>query len=346
MRILYAIQGTGNGHLSRSADLVRKLREMCEVDVLLSGIQVELKTDIEPMYRMHGMSFIFGERGGIDMLKTFKKNSIKRFVKELRSLPVRDYDLVLNDFEPISAWAAFFNGVPCYSVSNQCVTLHKKAPKSRKFDLLGKFILKHYAPSSAAFGFHLDRYAPNIYHPIIRDEFRFAEVSDKGHYTVYLAAYSDEHIIKTLSRFPKTQFQVFSKRAQSKSRFGNISIEPINNTAFIESFTSASGIICNSGFQTLTEALFLGKKLLAIPMKSQFEQQCIAEALKALGGNCMKEFGLENLKEIADWIDRGAVIRMDYQDQREQLLRDILLHYVKASDPYTEYLEEGQYSVV
>ncbi len=345
MKILYAIQGTGNGHLSRSRDLIKKLEDYCEVDVLMSGIQVELKTDLEIKYRLHGLSFIFGKQGGINFAQTFKKNSLFRFFREIRQVPIRDYDLVINDFEPVSAWAAFLNGVPCYALSNQCVTLHSAAPKSRNFDPLGKLILRYYAPSDEKFGFHLDRYSPNIYFPVIRKEFMEAELIDKGHYTVYLAAYGDEHIIDVLSRFKTTHWEVFSKRAKEERQIGNILIRPVSNEDFIESFRTSRGIICNSGFQTITEALFMGKKILSIPMKAQYEQQCIAEALTNIGASVIPSFGLHQLAKISDWIENGPVIQMNYRDHRDQILRDILLHYVKSGDPYTEYLEEGQYSV-
>jgi len=345
MRVLYAIQGTGNGHLSRSTDLIKKLEDYCEVDVLLSGTQVELKTELQIKYRLQGLSFIFGQRGGIDLFQTWKRNNVKTLIKEIRELPIKRYDLVINDFEPISAWAAWINGIPCYSVSNQCVTLHPSAPKAAKFDPIGKLILRHYAPSSANFGFHLDHYSSNIYDPVIRDEIRSAENKNEGHYTVYLAAYSDESILKVLSRLSNQKWEVFSKRAKATKIIGNVIIRPVGNKEFIKSLTSSKGIICNSGFQTITEALFLGKKILTIPMHAQYEQQCIAKALEDLGGCTIKTFGMGSIKKIADWLENGPVIKMDYVDQRDQMLRDILLNYVRSVDPYTEYLERGQYSV-
>jgi predicted glycosyltransferase len=39
MKVLYAIQGTGNGHLSRAEDIVPQLRKRCQVDILVSGTQ-------------------------------------------------------------------------------------------------------------------------------------------------------------------------------------------------------------------------------------------------------------------------------------------------------------------
>ena len=55
----------------------------------------------------------------------------------------------------------------------------------------------------------------------------------------------------------------------------NIIIRPVNNQDFVKSLSTCSGVICGAGFETPAEALFLKKKLLVIPMKGQFEQQCI-----------------------------------------------------------------------
>src|SRR5690606_40225251 len=57
----------------------------------------------------------------------------------------------------------------------------------------------------------------------------------------------------------------------------------ITNDEFISSMAGASGILCGAGFETPAEALFLNKKLMVVPMKGQFEQQCNAAALKTMG---------------------------------------------------------------
>ena len=59
MKILYAVQGTGNGHLCRAIDIIPHLREFGEVDVLVSGIQADIELPFEVKYRYHGLSFIF-----------------------------------------------------------------------------------------------------------------------------------------------------------------------------------------------------------------------------------------------------------------------------------------------
>ncbi len=40
MRILYAIQGTGNGHLTRAKEIIPMLQQKGELDILVSGMRL------------------------------------------------------------------------------------------------------------------------------------------------------------------------------------------------------------------------------------------------------------------------------------------------------------------
>src|SRR5687768_13379536 len=128
MKILYAIQGTGNGHLSRARDIIPILKKGNEVDLLISGSQADVVLPYTIKYRLQGLGFVFGKKGGIDLLATYKKNRLKKFFEEIESLPVEDYDLVINDFEPVSAWACHIRNVRCISLSHQAAVLNKFAP--------------------------------------------------------------------------------------------------------------------------------------------------------------------------------------------------------------------------
>src|SRR5690606_36108363 len=111
-----------------------------------------------------------------------------------------------------------------------------------------------------------------IFTPVIRQQVRQHPVVNGSHYTVYLPAYNDKRLVKSLSRFPDIQWEVFSKHNKQAFRVGNISLRPINNDAFIHSMASSAGVLCGAGFETPAEALFMNKKLLVIPMKNQYEQ--------------------------------------------------------------------------
>src|SRR5690606_14148250 len=217
--------------------------------------------------------------GGVDLWKTFVNSKFRLFIKEVNACPVNDYDLVINDFEPVSAWACSLKDKHCISLSHQAATIHSKAPKPDEIDRLGKFILKHYAPSDNAYGFHFKSYSPNFYTPVIRKQIREQVVSNQGHYTVYLPSYDDRLLIQYLSRFPDVKWDVYSKHNTLVINEKNVKIQPIDNENFIKSMASSEGVLCGAGFETPAEALFLKKKLLVIPMKNQYEQHLNAAAL-------------------------------------------------------------------
>src|SRR5579872_5176584 len=142
MKISFAIQGTGNGHLSRARDVYPELAKYGEVDVLVSGIQADVAIPFPVKYRLYGMSFIFGKRGGVDILQTAKKLKLFRLIKDIKELPVEQYDLVINDFEPVSAWACKRKKLPCISLSHQCAVLNRNAPPPLSGDPMGKLVLQ------------------------------------------------------------------------------------------------------------------------------------------------------------------------------------------------------------
>ena len=43
MKVLYAIQGTGNGHLSRAKDVIPALLKRVQVDILISEYKLTLR---------------------------------------------------------------------------------------------------------------------------------------------------------------------------------------------------------------------------------------------------------------------------------------------------------------
>lgn len=324
MRVLYAIQGTGNGHLSRALDIVPILQRKCELDILISGSQAELQLPFEVRYQYKGLSFIFGKKGGIDYLRTYLQHKTRRLYREVLSLPVTDYDLVINDFEPVSAWAARLKGVPCVSLSHQCAVLSAGAPRPKRTDHLGRLILQRYAPAEQQIGFHFDRYAPWVHTPVIRQQIRTTQPTKLGHYTVYLPAYKDERLIKVLAQIPEVQWEVFSKKTDRPYREGNVFIRPVDGKHFLASFTSCTGILCGAGFETPAEALYMGKKLMVIPMKGQYEQHCNAAALQELGVPVIKSLKKKHLAKITNWVRDDEAIRVHYPDETELILEELL----------------------
>ncbi|TDQ79884.1 glycosyltransferase family protein [Sphingobacterium yanglingense] len=324
MKILYAIQGTGNGHLCRAMDVIPCLQQFGEVDVLISGIQADIPLPFEIKYRLHGLSFIFGKSGGVDLWKTFMSSTIRKFIQEINSVPVEKYDLVINDFEPITAWACHTKDIRCIGLSHQIGALHPDSPKPDEGDMMGKFIMKNYAPVSDAYGFHFKSYHKSIYTPVIREPIRSLEPTNNGHYTVYLPSYDDAHLLKHLTKFEGAKWEVFSKHNSKSLRYKNLSINPINSDAFVKSMASSEGVLCGAGFETPAEALYLGKKLLVIPMKNQYEQHLNAAALEKMGIPVIKSLKKKYEYDIELWLNDNNPIVVDYPNHTMSIIETIV----------------------
>ena len=341
MKILYAIQGTGNGHLSRAKEVIPALQNRAEVDILISGTQADIDLPFDIKYKYEGMSFMFGKNGGIDFFQTFKKNKVGRFVREILSVPIQQYDLVINDFEPITAWAAKIRGVNCISLSHQSALLSKAVPQPSYRDGISKMVLKYYAPSIQKFGFHFEAYDQNMYLPIIRKAIRQLRPQQENYYTVYLPAYSDKRLIKVFSQIENTNWQIFSKHCTESYSEANVNIQPIEGKAFESSIANCSGVICGAGFETPAETLYLGKKLLVIPMKNQYEQQYNAESLRKMGVPVLKKLKSKNIPKIENWLEQPQNIEVHYPDRTQMIIDNMLSKYIVTSELTNRVLQNS-----
>ncbi|MBC6611344.1 glycosyl transferase [Hymenobacter sp. BT507] len=334
-RILYAIQGTGNGHLSRALDIVPLLQQRAShLDVLVSGPATDISLPFPVQYRCHGMGFIFGKKGGINFAKTFWQLNSAAFVREIRSLPLDKYDLIISDFEPVSAWACRLHHRPCVALSHQSAVLHPAAPRPKRPDPVGRAVLRHYAPATAHFGFHFEAYAPGIHTPVIRQQVRELVPEQREHYTVYLPAFEEELLVNRLRYLSRTvRWEVFSKHSTQESEHGNVRVRPVSGAAFTQSMAHSAGVLCGAGFETPAEALYLGKKLLVVPMKNQYEQACNAAALAKMGVPVVKNLKDKHLDALDHWLAQGRAIPVHYPDETSQILDTVLREHVPEPTP-------------
>lgn len=322
IKIIYAIQGTGNGHVMRAREIIPILMKYGDVDLLLSGTQADINLGFPVKYKFKGFSLIFGKKGGVDLLATWRKMDLLRLFKDIKSLQITDYHVIINDFEPVAAWACKIKGIKSISLSHQCSLLFKKTP-TVKNNIIGKLILKYYAPTTERIGFHFESYEAKIFTPVIRKAIREATPTNLKHYTVYLPAYNDEYLLKVFKEFPSIRWEIFTKHSNEKYRVGNINFCPVDNGEFTKSLISCHGLVTGAGFESPAEALYLGKRLICIPMKNQYEQQCNALSLEKMGIQIVWTSLKHNLPILKKWIDSDESVRVKYIDQTKNIVNSI-----------------------
>lgn len=327
MKVLYGIQCTGNGHITRSIELIRELRKHVRVDVLTSGGHSEIQLPFDVKYKCSGLTYNFGTNGSFDLWKTLIKNSLPRFIREIRTLPADQYDLIISDFEPITAWSALVRNTYIVSISNQAALLSKHVPTPKTIAPLSKLIIRSFCPGKRRYGLHYRSTGENIFSPPIRIGLKNITTTDDGFYLVYLPFFGDQQIIQVLQRFSDIKWRVFSKHALTRYKLGNISIEPVNGATFDQALAACSGIFCAAGFGLTSEALFLNKKLLVIPMRNQYEQKCNAYALKKMGVPVIRTLRKSSDAKMRLWLEKGSAVDSKMHDERQKIVQTILTDF-------------------
>lgn len=280
--ILYGVQGTGNGHISRARLMATEFDRLgVNVEFLFSGRATKQYFDMGWFANRRyvtGLSFIT-EQGRISRFKTMTQNKPLVYARELASLKTEHYDLVLTDFEPTVSWAARLRGSPSLALGHQ-YALNGYAPQPSG-DLVARWLLRYFAPADSSVGFHWCRYHETTLPPMIDTGLAPCRTDDV--FTlVYLPFENQNETIASLQQLDNERFVIYSPEALNSRQEGNVSINPLSRPGFVHDLQRCSRVICNTGFELIAEALHLGVPVLTKPLSGQFEQLANAMTLEQL----------------------------------------------------------------
>lgn len=323
MNILYAFQGTGNGHVARARDLVPKFAELAKVDVLVAGTQSDLDLGFPIKYQKYGLTMVYNSSGAVSYWRSILRGKPMLFLWDIITLPVHKYDLIVTDFESICSYACLLRKVPSIELSHQAAYLSTNTPRPRVKSFLWELVLKYLSPSTYRLGFHFKPYDSYILPPIIRKDIRDLVVSSGNHYTVYLPSFNTSTILEFLSQFPNEKFHVFT-RDNSKITTVNSTVFKVNVIQYLSSLKACKGLICGAGFEAPSEAMHLGKKLMVCPVIGQYEQELNAIAIAQLGITIFPDLSPETRQIWDAFFISNSPLPKPYSDYASTLVARIL----------------------
>jgi len=309
MKIFYGVQGTGNGHITRGRVMARELYAAgFDVTFQFTGRPKDEFFDMEVFngyQHREGLTFDT-DKGQVSYLKTALKSSPIRFVHDVKALDLSAYDLVISDFEPVTAWAAKRQKKPVLGIGHQYAFEHA-IPRTGS-DPLADMVMKYFAPANKGIGLHWHHFDQPILPPIIETP-EIPQSVQANKIVVYLPFEDQQAMIKLLSPYTDYEFHLYSPTPVS-SEFDHIICHPLSREGFKNDVYNCAGIISNAGFELASEALQLGKKILAKPLHAQMEQISNAVALKQLGfGQTMHDM---DASVIQSWLERKKAVRVSY----------------------------------
>lgn len=328
MRVLYGAVGEGLGHATRSGLVARHLIEQGHrVKMVASGraypYLVARLPDVEEIW---GFSFALVD-GHVDTWHTILQNVrggaggvAENWRHGHAIVDAFDPELVITDFDGFAYAIARSRRIPAISLGNiqmvaRCTHdsalldgVHLAYTEARAF-VAAKLprasrylILTFFRPPV-----HAKRTL--LVPPIVRDEIVAATTEQGEHVLAYgrMARASIQALAAT-----GVPTRVYGARDGLTADVvdGTLTYRPFSNDGFVDDLRTCRGVVASAGFSLMSEAVFLGKPMLAIPLAGQFEQIMNARYLERLG------FGV-----AADSVDAAALARfLESEDSHAEAL--------------------------
>jgi uncharacterized protein (TIGR00661 family) len=297
MRILYGVTGEGLGHAMRSrviaADLCARGHE---VKLVASGRACRyLARYFDDVQEIPGFTLRYA-RGGIGRLRTagMMIRTARGAVNDAldlyrRSISGFQPDVCISDFDSFTHVFGKLFDRPVISVDHQHVIDRCMHPYELGRALkLTRAVVRAKLPGCAHYvvtSFYqppLRRRAvgaTTLVGPILRPEVLALTPSRGDHVLVYQTA--TRELVEPLYAVTDQRFIVYG--CGPGGTRGNVTLREFDESAFLADLASARAVICNGGYTLMSEALYLGKPVLSIPLRRHGEQQLNARYLAALG---------------------------------------------------------------
>jgi uncharacterized protein (TIGR00661 family) len=353
MRILYGVVGEGMGHATRSKvildHLINKLGH--EVQIVVSGRAHAYLRRAFPEVPVH-------EIAGLKMI--YEDNTVRRVrtaLELLRSLPAyaqnfdvfrhiqQDFgpELCVADFETFAYLYAKQHDLPVLSIDNMQII--NRCNIEKDFELpedlqlnyhLTKAIVKaklprcdHYLITTFFFP-PVRKKRTSLFPPILRDEILAARAEARmgEHVLVYQTSDSYADLPAILQSIPGQRFVVYGYKRNEE--LGNVTLKDFSEAGFVDDLKTARAVIAGGGFSLMGEAVYLGKPVLSVPLRNQFEQALNALYLQHLGyGECCDALTAERVGAFLDRAPTYARAVARHKQDGNRMILDALERLLK-----------------
>jgi uncharacterized protein (TIGR00661 family) len=246
---------------------------------------------------------------------------LPKYVRILRQLDeiVRESqpDVILNFFEPMAAFYAITRRKrpPMVAIGHQFMFQHPgyvRTPELWKQLFSMKIYTRLLGARATKLALSLyaapDLPAKKIFvgPPILRKQLFSLVSNPNGDFVlVYLLNHGyAEQIIRWSEANPKTRLHCFYDRPDAPPEFQHspsLTFHKLDGEKFLRLMAECRHFVCTAGFESVSEAAWLGKPLFLVPVENHVEQEVNAIDAQQFGlGLAEKSFNLDRLAELPD----------------------------------------------
>ena len=308
--ILYGVNGEGSGHSTRAREVISHLQQQGhKLHIVSFDRGLRNLSESFPVTEIFGLTLAY-VNNRVRYKRTLASNLIKapraaRSLKQLsRLVDEKEIDLVITDFEPLSCHVGHHKHLPVIAIDNQHAITNATVslPRGFKRDVAAvKLVTRLMTPHADAylvlsfFSAPVKKRNTLLFPPILRQEVLSAKPNTGDYVLVYVTSPARE--LAALLKQVRCKFVAYGFGIEGQE--GNVLFKKPSMAGFLRDLTGAKGVIANAGFSLVSEALYLGKPYLAMPVKNQFEQTFNAYHVDKLGyGAWWEDLGKEQVESF------------------------------------------------
>lgn len=298
MRILYGIFAQGHGHFSKAAVLAPLLeRRGHEVRVISSGADAP-PAGYRFTWHRHfpGLSYVVTD-GHTDYKRTFSKwireaPRVLRHLWALRAL-VREFqpDVILSDFEPLSACPLLQAGCEVVALSRQIALFDRTIPLPEEMAFERKVtrtvVRMFTAGADRLFGYHYEPTSFRCVPPVIRPDLHCLRPEFGDHFFVYNHYHTADGgtgaELVEWARRNRVEVVAYGFPEMPRGLHGSVDFRLPNRARVLEDMRTSRGVMTTAGLSTPLEAFLLDKPAVTVPIPGHYEQFANAFHLEQAG---------------------------------------------------------------
>jgi uncharacterized protein (TIGR00661 family) len=330
VRFLFIVQGEGRGHMTQAISFAKMMETSGHT---LLGVVIgkskrravpefftrEIKA---PIHLVDSPNFETDQaEKRVSIKKTLVKNSLKlnTFRKSLLQINQivknKQPDVILNFYDLLGGLYNFIfrPKAQFWVIGHQYLIHHPEfrfAPNRPLDKLLFKLntaLTALGAVEKLALSFLPKNELPNlgirVVPPLLRPEVKKQTPSQGDFILAYMVnpGYSEEVIFFAKAN-PSLRIKAYwdkKEAAETEHPLPNLSFHRVNDQTFLEDMSACQALVCTAGFESVCEAMYLGKPVMVIPVAGQYEQACNAlDAVDSGAGIASEDFDFGKLKNV------------------------------------------------
>jgi len=296
-RIIYSVCGEGMGHAIRAKVLLHHLTQKNEVHIFASDrAYTYLSQHFDNVYEIGGFNTVY-EDNTVQNTKTFIKGmkdlpgDLKKSLRLMYSVAKAvKPQVIISDFEFYSNLLSKILRLPLISLDNMHVLTQAELDVPSKFRterIAAEGVVRSFIQMPTFYLITSYFYPPlknpeksKYFPPVLREAIMNLKPYNGEHVLVYQTSDSNVKLLDILKKFDD-EFIVYGFHQEGRDE--NLRFKNFNEDEFFQDLAQARAVIANGGFTLISEALYLGKPVLSVPVKKQFEQILNAIYMDRLG---------------------------------------------------------------